>query len=323
MRIMAGKLSGTRSFVVSARRLAVLLVVMLFAAVAAPIAGTSTANADGATSPCPNVAPDLNAVNPNQGPDMGSNRDGLDDYDNLQAGIGWNTPYGEVTNPNSVTYPGYSMMGAAQDMGAYKYYNNGYYGYDYSNRKSIGVALIDSGVAPVEGLSNGNIALPNLVQGPDFSTDANTTLAHTDTLGHGTMMAGIIAGRDASAAVFNPNINVDYTGVAPLAKVISLKVADTTGAVDVSQVVAAIDWAVVHRNDPTLNIRVINLSYGVDALDDWHSDVLSYAVEQAWKAGIVVVASAGNGGNKTSQTYVGSPGLSSPAYNQDIIAVAS
>jgi hypothetical protein len=267
------------------------------------------------------VTPDLSVVDPGQGGSWGVNSQGIYDGDNLEAGIGWDTAYGVATNPTQIDHPGYSMMGAAQDMGAYKYYNNGFYGYDSTNKKSIGIALIDSGVAPVPGVSNGGPS-PNLVHGPDFSFDGNTALAHTDTLGHGTMMAGLIAGRDFDSP-FNPNINFEYNGVAPYAKVISLKVADTTGGVDVTQVIAAIDWAVAHRSDRNLNIRIINLSYGLDAMDDWKSDLLSYAIEQAWKAGIVVVAAAGNGGNKTSTTYVGGTGLSSPAYNQDVIAVAS
>ena len=76
----------------------------------------------------------------------------------------------------------------------------------------------------------------------------------------------------------------------------SVKVGVADGGVDVSQVIAAIDWVVQHRNDNGLNIRVINLSYGTNSTQAYAVDPLAYAVEQAWKAGIVVVAAAGNTG---------------------------
>ena len=65
-----------------------------------------------------------------------------------------------------------------------------------------------------------------------------------------------------------------------------------------SQVIAAIDWVVQHRNDNGLNVRVLNLSFGTDGTQDAALDPLAYAAEVAWrKAGIVVVVSAGNRGH--------------------------
>src|SRR5438093_476259 len=81
-----------------------------------------------------------------------------------------------------------------------------------------------------------------------------------------------------------------YRGMAPDARIVSLKVATADGGTDVTQVVAAIDWVVQHANDPGLNIRVINLSYGTNSTQVYTLDPLAYAVEQAWKYGIVVVA---------------------------------
>jgi serine protease AprX len=95
-----------------------------------------------------------------------------------------------------------------------------------------------------------------------------------------------------------------------------MKVAAADGAVDVSQVIAAIDWAITHRNDPGLNIRVLNLSFGTDSLQDPRLDPLSYAVESAWKAGIVVVASVGNDGATDTR-------VADPAINPYIIAVGA
>ena len=73
--------------------------------------------------------------------------------------------------------------------------------------------------------------------------------------------------------------------MAPDARIVSLKVGVADGGVDVSQVIAAIDWVVQHRNDNGMNIRVLNLSYGTNSTQPYAVDPLAYAVEQAWKAG--------------------------------------
>jgi hypothetical protein len=70
---------------------------------------------------------------------------------------------------------------------------------------------------------------------------------------------------------------------------VSVKVGVADGGVDVSQVIAAVNWIVRHRNDNGLNIRVINLSYGTNSTQKYDLDPLAFAVEQAWKKGIVVV----------------------------------
>jgi serine protease AprX len=173
----------------------------------------------------------------------------------------------------------------------------------------IGVALIDSGVAPVAGLSQPG----KVINGPDLSFESqNPALADIDSYGHGTHMAGIIAGNDTTTVAGVPK----FTGIAPGANVISLKVAAADGATDVSQVIAGIDWVVTHRSDPGLNIRVLNLSFGTDSAQDPKLDPLSYAVEAAWHKGIVVVVSVGNDG--TSATRV-----TMPAANPYVIAVGA
>ncbi|MEV7627782.1 S8 family serine peptidase [Actinoplanes sp. NPDC089786] len=173
----------------------------------------------------------------------------------------------------------------------------------------IGVALIDSGVAPVTGLNQPG----KVVNGPDLSFESQTPgLANIDTYGHGTHMAGIIAGSDPAGA----SGSTGFEGIAPGAKLISLKVAAADGAADVSQVVAAIDWAVQHRNDPGLNIRVLNLSFGTDSIQDEKLDPLSYAVEAAWKNGIVVVVAVGNDGPTATRVTM-------PAANPYVIAVGA
>jgi serine protease AprX len=96
---------------------------------------------------------------------------------------------------------------------------------------------------------------------------------------------------------------------------VNVKVGAFDGATDVSQVIAAIDWVVQHRNDNGLNIRVLNLSFGTDSMQGYRADPLSYAAEVAWRHGIVVVAAAGNDGNDER--------LTDPAYNPTILAVGA
>lgn len=176
--------------------------------------------------------------------------------------------------------------------------------------RGIGIALIDSGVVPVDGLQN------QVITGPDLSFESQSpVLKNLDTFGHGTHLAGIMAGNDASSSYskkIDPNA---FTGVAPGAKIISIKVASYDGATDVSQVLAAIDWVVQHRNDPGLNIRVLNLSFGTDSTQNYRIDPLAYAVEVAWHHGIVVVVAAGNEGDSGL--------LNDPAIDPYVIAVGA
>ncbi|GAA0896255.1 hypothetical protein GCM10009558_083860 [Virgisporangium aurantiacum] len=161
--------------------------------------------------------------------------------------------------------------------------------------KGIGVALIDSGIAPVEGLT----AAGKVVNGPDLSFESNgAATRYLDTFGHGTHMAGIIAGRDTKVKAGKEDDPKLFTGVAPDATLINLKVAAADGAVDVSQVIAAIDWAVAHRNDPGLNIRVLNLSFGTDSAQDPRLDPLSHAVEAA-NPYVIAVGGGGPRGTTT------------------------
>ncbi len=117
-----------------------------------------------------------------------------------------------------------------------------------------------------------------------------------------------------TADVFNTP-SPDFLGVAPDARIVNVKVGANDGSVDVSQVIAAIDWVVQHKNDNGLNIRVLNLSFGTDSKQKYNADPLSYAVEQAWSHGIVVVVSAGNDGNGAE--------VRNPAFNPFVITVGA
>ena len=153
----------------------------------------------------------------------------------------------------------------------------------------IDVALVDTGVTPVAGLNATN----KVAYGPDLSFDSqDPNSAYLDGYGHGTAMAGIIAGNDGTAG--------GYSGVAPNARIVSVKVGATTGAADVSQIIAGIDWVTQHAHDPGFNIRVLNLSLGTDSIQSYQVDPLAHAAEVAWRHGIVVVVSAGNDGSTTN-----------------------
>jgi serine protease AprX len=205
-----------------------------------------------------------------------------------------------------------SMASTTAYSGAQAWWAAGYTG------KGVDVALIDSGVAPVEGLNTAG----KVVYGPDLSLESQApNLTNLDTFGHGTFMAGLIAGRDSAlTAPYEQAPASAYRGMAPDARIVSVKVATADGGTDVSQVIAAIDWVVQHRNDNGLHIRVLNLSYGTNSTQWFGVDPLAYAVEQAWDAGIVVVAAAGNSGYQTKGS---SPALANPAYDKRIIAVGA
>ena len=132
-------------------------------------------------------------------------------------------------------------------------------------------------------------------------------------------MAGLIAGHDSTlSAPYSQAPASAYRGVAPDARIISVKVGTSDGGADVTQVIAAIDWVVQHAHDPGFNIRVISLSYGTDSTQPYTVDPLAFAAEQAWKHGIVVVAAAGNTGFQRGN---GAPGLADPAYDPYVIGV--
>ena len=156
----------------------------------------------------------------------------------------------------------------------------------------VDVALIDSGITPV-----GNLDTPGkVVNGPDFSFDGrNPDLRHLDAFGHGTHLAGIIA------------------GVAPQARLVNIKAANAEGVTSLTQLLLSLDYAVRYRHANGLDIRVITLAVGADN-DGYEHDPLAVAVERAWNAGVAVVSSAGNEGNSGG-------GLLLPAADPFVLAV--
>src|SRR3954469_23785270 len=197
-----------------------------------------------------------------------------------------------------------SLYNVEQAIGAQDLYAAGFTG------KGVGVAIIDTGVAAVPGLTSGNV-----VDGPDLSFDSqDPATAHVDGFGHGTHLASIIAGRDTPGTPASYLDASNWHGVAPDATLVNVKVGASDGAVDVSQVIAGIDWVVQHAGDN--HTRVINLSYGTDSVQSSMVDPLAFAVENAWEHGIVVVAAGGNDGD-ASKT------LANPASDPHVIAVGA
>jgi serine protease AprX len=180
--------------------------------------------------------------------------------------------------------------------------------------RGVTVAVIDTGVAPVEGLDGAG----KVVNGPDLSYESQRDgTRYLDGFGHGTHMAGIIAGRDDKLKLDKKKVDPKYfAGVAPEAGILNMKVATGDGGTDVTSVIAAIDWVVQHRQDRGMNVRVISLSYGTSSTQGADTDPLARAVENAWEHGIVVVASAGNDGLASSSLLM-------PAVDPYVIAVGA
>ena len=167
----------------------------------------------------------------------------------------------------------------------------------------VNVAVIDTGVADVAALGGDG----KVVAMADLSSEfADPSTRFVDTYGHGTMMAGIIAGSEPGA---DPATGADhpekFLGVAPDAGIVSVKISGRDGASDPVDVAAGIDWVVANADD--LGIRVINLSYSSGSPLSYVDDPLTAAVERAWNAGITVVTIAGNDG--TASTQLASPGV--------------
>jgi serine protease AprX len=174
--------------------------------------------------------------------------------------------------------------------------------------QGIGVAVIDSGISPHAALANRVVANVSLVTGDPIVTDP---------FGHGTHVAGIIAG----TAVAAMSVTSLYTGgIAPGARLVNVRVLGAGGFGLTSDVVAGVEWAIAHRAQ--FNIRVINLSLGHPVTEPAATDPLCEAVAHAVQAGIVVVVSAGNNGRTADgRTILG--GITSPGNSPYALTVGA
>ena len=168
-----------------------------------------------------------------------------------------------ATRPPAAVFP--------QDSGATSLWATGDTG------SGVNVAVLDTGVDHLPDFAH-------LLPGVDLSGEGN---ANQDSYGHGTFVAGLIAGDGASSGG-------QYEGEAPGAGIIPVKVAGASGQTDMATVIAGIQWVI--NNRVADHIGVLNLSLGVQPTQSTLLNPMDRAVEKAWDAGIVVVASAGNAG---------------------------
>jgi serine protease AprX len=179
----------------------------------------------------------------------------------------------------------------------------------------IGIAVIDSGVYSHDDLQKADGSASRIVYSESFVPG---DLSTGDPYGHGTHVAGILAGNGRDSAT---GYSEQYTGVAPKANIINLRALDANGSGSDSQVIAAIQRAIQLKN--TYNIRVINLSLGRSVYESYTLDPLCQAVEAAWKAGIVVVVAAGNAGRDNTYHTQGYATIQAPGNDPNVITVGA
>ncbi|HEV3363655.1 MAG TPA: S8 family peptidase, partial [Acidimicrobiia bacterium] len=201
---------------------------------------------------------------------------GVDKVDDLEATAGVTA----VTPNRPVTFSGQYGEGSGGASAVYtdvvrasKAWEQGHSG------QGIGVAVIDTGINPVGDLAG------KLVGGIDMTSEAN----HLDSYGHGTFIAGLIAGSGAAS-------NGTIKGVAPNVRLLSVKIAGADGSTDLVRLIAALDFVATTRE--VFGTRIVNLSLTVDPIgSSYRNDPISIAVERVWNSGVVVVTAAGNRGN--------------------------
>jgi len=165
----------------------------------------------------------------------------------------------------------------------------------------VGVAVVDSGIESGVDFENRISAFYDFTQGDIRVTQPN------DGFGHGTHVAGLIGSR--------------YVGVASSVRLIGLKVLDAQGRGTTDNVIRAIEFAVANKT--LLGIQVINLSLGHPIYESAATDPLVQAVEHAARAGIVVVASAGNFGINAQTGQSGYAGIVSPGNAPSAMTVGA
>ena len=176
----------------------------------------------------------------------------------------------------------------------------------------IGVAVIDSGAYYHDDLWDSIVEWAEFTEDRKLNPVIITRSFSYDYYGHGTHVAGILAGTGKTQPAF--------TGTAPGADLIVLKVLGSDGTGPLSRLLRALDW--VGQNAARYNIRVVNLSVGHPVYESYTSDPLCIAIEALVRRGIVVVAAAGNYGRLSDGTQVYG-GIVSPAHSPYVITVGA
>lgn len=164
-------------------------------------------------------------------------------------------------------------------------HDNGYYG------QGVTVAVVDSGIMYHEAF--GGLRSQRLITAVDMVNGNNEFY---DDLGHGTHVAGIIGGK-----------GVNFTGMAPECRFVSVKVLDRRGGGKLENVLEGLKW--IENNAGVYNIRIVNISVGASSIQSYDEEsVLVKMVDRLWNMGLVVLAAAGNNG--PSRSSIGAPGIS-------------
>ncbi len=202
-----------------------------------------------------------------------------------------------------------TMAVTTQSTGASQLWGGGTAAYDGITGKGVNVVLIDSGIAHHTDLDR------RVVTWIDYVDPQATD--RVDTYGHGTHVAGIIAGSGAGSRGADGGA---YIGMAPATGLISIRVLGTDGSGLVSDVIKGLEWSV--NNKDKFNIRAVNLSLGHPATSLYADDPLAKAVERAVANGIVVICSAGNLGKTEDGTPIVG-GIVSPGDTPGALTVGS
>jgi len=173
-----------------------------------------------------------------------------------------------------------------------EFYNKGILG------EGVTVAILDTGVAPHTDIRPNLVFFKDFVNGKDEAYDDN---------GHGTNVAGIIAGTGNSS-------NGMYSGVAPSARIIVLKVFDNSGQGDMFALSDAVDWLVLNQRE--YDIRLVSMSFGFESNTYLDNSVLKSLIDKLWENNMIVVSSSGNNGLTNGEMTV-------PSIYQNVISVGS
>jgi serine protease AprX len=175
------------------------------------------------------------------------------------------------------------------------------------NGQGVVVAVLDSGISAHKALNGKVLASVSMIPGQPTA----------DEYGHGTHVAGIVTGTGTYAA----GVTSQYAGgIAPGAQLVNVRVLGDDGVGNTSDVIAGIDWVIA--NKAKYNIKIMNLSLGHAVTEPVAFDPLCAAVERAYRAGIIVVAAAGNAGKMPDGTPV-LGGIASPGNSPFAITVGA
>ncbi len=177
---------------------------------------------------------------------------------------------------------------------------------DYAYRMGLGgqnvtVAVMDTGIVPHPDFGDRIVGFADFCHGRKEMYDDN---------GHGTHVSGIIAGNGMMSAGYatggRQGIRI-YSGIAPKAQLLMLKVLDEQGNGNTEKVLEAIEW--LRGEWKHYGVRILNISVGMlPSAGQGEQRKLLEAIDALWDDGIMVVAAAGNNGPRENSVTI--PGIS-------------